>query len=156
MKDTMKHLIIALAAILFATTGYAATSNHTEGDRVVVTRSVTADDTLALSGDVANFRVYFISGCPSLTTRDGGDTSPCSGTPSQLASTTFDTAGSVKIGIVSLDDDCVSDAAANKRTSLTLTWVIDSATTTDTYNFSDDDERSAFWLSLFPDDTNAC
>ena len=41
MKDTMRHLIIALAAILFATTGYAATSNHTEGDRVVVTRSVT-------------------------------------------------------------------------------------------------------------------
>jgi len=155
MKDTMKHLIIALAAILFATTGYAATSNHTEGDRVVVTRSVTADDTLALSGDVAKFRVYFISGCPSLTIRDGGDTSPCSGTPTDLASTTFDTAGSVKIGIVSLDDDCVS-GGNNKRTSLTLTWVIDSATTTDTYNFSDDDERSAFWLTIFPDDTNAC
>ena len=103
---------------------------------------------------MANFRVYFISGCPSLTRT--ADDDPCSGTPTDLASTTFDTAGSVKIGIVSLDDDCVSDATANKRTSLTLIWVIDSVTTTDTYNFSDDDERSAFWLSLFPDDTNAC
>ncbi len=132
-----------------------------------MTRSVTADDTLTLSstpsGDLAKFRVYFIQGCPSLTTtRDGGDvgeeTPParaCSGTGSDLTSTTFDTAGSVRIGIVSIDDDCVS-GGTDKRTSLTLTWVIDTVTTTDTYNFSDDDERSAMWLLIYPEDTNAC
>ncbi|MCY4260765.1 MAG: hypothetical protein OXC91_10945 [Rhodobacteraceae bacterium] len=151
----MKHVIMLLSAMLFASAGWAATYTRTEGARVVVTKTVSTGETLALStGDAADtikfdgsvddnpgdkFRVYFISGCPSLIS---GDT--CNG------NLTFTSSGQVKIGIQSIDNDCV------KQTSLTLTWVNGDDTTTDTYNFGDDDGRSDFWLSLFPEDTNAC
>ena len=149
-----KHLAACLALAALAAAADAATYTSTEGARVVVSRSVSSGDTLAVAtnagdtikfdGSVADlatdrFRIAYTSGCPSLVSDD-----VCDG------SLTFDAAGTVRIGIQSIDNDCV------EATSLTLTWTSGDDTTDDTYNFGDDDGRSEFWLSLFPMDTNAC
>ena len=150
-----KHLAACLALAALAAAADAATHTSTEGARVVVSRSVSVGDTLAVEtnagdtikfdgsvvdGPTDRFRVAYTSGCPSLVSSDD----VCDGT------LTFTTAGTVRIGIQSIDNDCV------KATGLTLTWTSGDDTTADTYSFGDDDGRSDFWMSLFPDDTNAC
>lgn len=150
-----KHLAACLALAALAAAADAATYTSTEGARVVVSRSVSVGETLAVATNAGNtikfdgsvadlatdrFRVAYTSGCPSLV----------SGSNCATGNLTFNAAGTVKIGIQSIDNDCV------EATGLTLTWTSGDDTTTDTYNFGDDDGRSAFWLSLFPTDTNAC
>ena len=179
----MKYTVLFLCATLFTTFGWAAhgqSTEHSEGDTISVSRSVSASDTLAFSGDTSKFRAFFEAGCPSLlttldplpspsyesTTSDGTQritktTLPanyvhCSFSPLTSAGTlTFTDSGTAKIGIISIDDNCVS-GGAEERSSVTLTWVLNNVTTTDTYHFSDDDQRSKMWLMIFPDDTNAC
>ena len=146
-------MIIILCAALFSSVGWAAYSEE-EGDLITVTKDVSSTDTLTFSGDEEKFRAYFIKGCPNIGADADSTTCSWNGIPDSLT-LTFNSSSKAEIGIVSIDDDCVSGGAM-KRSSLTLTWVIDDVTTTDTYHFSDDDERSALWLSLFPDDTNAC
>ena len=146
--------IAGLAVIASLSVAVAATYTRTEGAWVVVSQTVAVGETLEVTtntgdtikfdGSMADratdqFRVTYLSGCPSLI-----DGSTCDGT------LTFTAAGQVKIGIQSIDNDCV------KATSLTLTWTDGDETVTDTWNFGDDDGRSALWLSLFPEDTNAC
>ena len=66
----MKHATMLLSATLLAASGWAAhgQSAHEEGDEISVSRSVSASDTLAISGDTSKFRAFFEAGCPSLLT----------------------------------------------------------------------------------------